>query len=76
MKHFEIGYGIGNHTFVYKCNTVAEAFDALVDIFKHDPQAKKWEWGEYRKILLDIKSGKRTAYNECPVLIHYLNGEV
>ncbi len=76
MKHFEIGYGIGNHTFTWACSTAYEALDALADIFSHDPRAKKLEMDEYMEILLDIKSGKRTSYNECPVLIHYLDGEV
>lgn len=76
MKHFVIGYGIGFHTFEYACTTAHEALEALEDLFAHDPKAKKWEMDKYMEILLDIKAGKKTGYNENPIFIHYLPGEV
>ena len=75
MKHFKIGFLIGNHVFYHECNTVEVAMSALNDIFFCNPWAKKLDTKEYRNILDDMVAGKRTGYNCQPISIAYIPGD-
>ena len=74
-RHFKISYLLGNHVFYCECITEKAAMDILNSIFAVDPRAKILPDAEYKTILHDMVTGKRTSYNNCPIAIAYIPGE-
>lgn len=77
MKHFEIGYHVGNHIFTYSCTTAYEALEALMSIGATDRASGIiGQEDDLMEMLLKFKSGSRLSLHSHRFSIHYVDGEV
>lgn len=77
MKHFEIGYHVGNHLFTYVCTTAYEALEALMSIGAVDRASGIiGKEDEIMALLLDMKNGTLLTHHAYKYTIRYVDGEV
>lgn len=75
MKHFEIDYLVGSHTFTFKCSTMYEALDAIADIAIYDEKFT-FNADNFMTILVMIKTDKLSSYEDNKISLRYVDGEV
>lgn len=75
VYHYCVEVLIGHFRFSHNCATAEMALEALNDIFNAMPNTKRNDV-DFKEILAEMESGKRIAYNECPIAIYRINGEV
>lgn len=76
MKHFEIDYFVGTHTFTFKCTSASEAYDALIDLFKNHLDYFLSDLDYFMDMLVRMKNGTTNCFGTHLFAIRYVDGEV
>ena len=75
VYHYIVEVLIGTRRFSCNCDTAESVLDALAEIFTEFPRHKR-DGVDFEKIINEMESGKRISYNECPIRICRINGEI
>lgn len=76
MKHFEIQYFVGNHTFIYECTTAHEAYAACMDIVNADTRTFSFDADTFMEALISMKNGTTISTEYRTFRVRICDGEV